>query len=281
MKVSVKPAFYYHANANAIGGVLKQPLERIVSTPGSVSLAQAGGFGTSRVDRFDLEGLVSFEMARVTVSGTESKGDGGWRTVSTATVEGLNVLSVVTADRIVSQVSVMHFYDRRPAEVSFNGTQFVNLRVNHTNVDPKLDFELLSRSRDSLDPQSRNDSLQTAIPRFSTLIEGAKRQYQEGATSRKSFAETCGARFVTTDPESELKEKGTALCSLVNGVTIDRPALASGHRIFLPDFGSIFLGELRVNYFSAQLTMLRLEMGCIADGDLSVGSAYSNGATMP
>ena len=99
----------------------RQPIERTLSLPASVSLAQAGGFQTARVDRFETDGLLSFETGHVRVSGTEHKEDGGWRTTATATIEGLNILEVVKADAIVAQVSVMHPYGDLPVQISLNG----------------------------------------------------------------------------------------------------------------------------------------------------------------
>ena len=53
MHADKKTAFYYHGDASVLGGVLRQPVERTLSTAASVSLAQAGGFHTSRVNRFE------------------------------------------------------------------------------------------------------------------------------------------------------------------------------------------------------------------------------------
>ena len=54
-----------------------------------------------------------------------------------------------------------------------------------------------------------------------------------------------------------------------------------GHILHVPDFGNIFLGEILISRVSAQLTMLRVEMGCMAEGTVSAASAFSNGQTMP
>jgi hypothetical protein len=67
----------------------------------------------------------------------------------------------------------------------------------------------------------------------------------------------------------------------VQTVEVKAPAQSYCHIINVPDFGNIFLGELLVNRFSAQLTMLRVEMGSMAQGDLSAGTVSSNGSTMP
>jgi hypothetical protein len=283
MNVNTKKSFYYHADASALGGVLKQPLERIVSTSGSVSLAQAGGFSTARAERFDLDGLISFESAQVSVHGDESREDGGWRTLTTAVVERFNLLQVITADRIVAQLSVMHFHDGRPAEISFNGSQFVNLRLNGVPVAPKLNHDLLRRPSEEQDQKRPTGVLVDAMPRFNDLLNNADRQYKEARqdASQRNAIEAAIPRFAIADPREELEKKGTFLCSLVKEAAVEAPATAYGHQIHVPDFGNIFLGELRVSLFSAQLTMVRAEMGCIANGIVSMGTVGSNGSTMP
>jgi hypothetical protein len=123
MNVSKQPAFYYHADANALGGVLTQPLSRVVTTTASVSLAQAGGFGAAQDTKFQVDKLVSADAAHVRVSGLEQPDHRGYRTGATAIVEGLNVLEVVTADRIVAQASLFHPYDYGPVQVSLLGSR--------------------------------------------------------------------------------------------------------------------------------------------------------------
>jgi hypothetical protein len=60
-------------------------------------------------------------------------------------------------------------------------------------------------------------------------------------------------------------------------VQIPPPAKSFGHVIHVPDFGTIFLAELTVNHNSFNLTMIRLEMGCLSDGSVSVATANVNG----
>jgi hypothetical protein len=54
-----------------------------------------------------------------------------------------------------------------------------------------------------------------------------------------------------------------------------------GHVVVVPDFGNIFLGELAVDHHAFRLTMVRVEMGCDAEGTVSGGTADSNGTTSP
>jgi hypothetical protein len=62
-------------------------------------------------------------------------------------------------------------------------------------------------------------------------------------------------------------------------IVIPPPARCLGHVIHVPDFGTIFLAELKVNHNSFHLTMIRLELGCIADGSASIVSCNVNGGT--
>ncbi len=107
MDASKKRVFYYHADAAPIGGHFTKPEEKIVHSHGSSSLAQAGGHVTSRVSAFKLDELVSFDHAYSEIHGTVTK-NGSWMTQVTSVVEGLNVLGVVKADRVIAVLSVEH-----------------------------------------------------------------------------------------------------------------------------------------------------------------------------
>ena len=60
-------------------------------------------------------------------------------------------------------------------------------------------------------------------------------------------------------------------------VQIPPPGKSFGHVIHIPDFGNIFLAELTVNHNSFNLTMIRLELGCLAEGPVSIVTCNVNG----
>ena len=67
----------------------------------------------------------------------------GWVTLSTSVLEGLNVFEVITADRLVAQVSTEHpMKDGDVPKVTFLGTRFENLRVAGYPVDIVLDLAI-------------------------------------------------------------------------------------------------------------------------------------------
>jgi hypothetical protein len=273
MHIGKKTSFYYHADATALGGTLKYPYEHIVSTNAAVSLAQAGGFGSSRADKYHVDGLISLETGHVHVSGTEHKEHGGYRTIATARVEHLNILDVVTADRITGQVSLFHPYDHGPIQVSLLGSHFVNLKVNGFLVSPKLDRRMFGAGREG--------AHKTDSPLLADLVNEAEIQYKDSEATRKHLLEKLGERFAYPDPKAQLERTGHALCTIVKSVEAEGVTEGYGNVIHLPDFGNIFLGELHISHFDASLTMLRVEMGCMAEGTLSASSARPNGSWVP
>ncbi len=286
MNAHSKRTFYYHAHANSLGGTLRQPLQRVVATDASTSLASAGGFASRRVERFHVDGLISVEAAHVRVSGSEHaidsrEGEAGrktarnWRTITAATVEGLNILEVLTADRIVAQVSVDHPQDGGPSRITLLGSRFDNLRVHGVPVKPRMNTKVLGDRRSS-DPDA--PAVSSSPLAFDELINEATAQHRTRAGKRTAQSQS---RMLHAAPDDDLEEKGSALCSLVQEVDVDAPVESFSHMLRIPDFGNVFLGELLVTRFSAHLTMLRVEMGCMADGDLSACSVYSNGRPVP
>jgi hypothetical protein len=81
-------------------------------------------------------------------------------------------------------------------------------------------------------------------------------------------------------PESR-KKKGYVLCSLVGELQGAKSGTSFGHVLHVPGFGNIFFGEVVVAPNSYRLTMMRIEMGCLAEGNISAASAFSNGVTFP
>lgn len=273
MNASQKRAFYYHADASALGGVLDHPVQQIISTSGSVSLPQSGGSTTLRLEGFRADGMLSLTSGVVSASGSGDE-ETGWRTLVTATVEDLNIFEVVTADRIVAQMSVMHPPDDGPAWISLNGTKFENLKINGQLIEPVLDRRLfLGKPGDDGKPVVGRSGLP-----FEEVLWVSLQQYEE---LKASGIGSLGKRFAFNSPEVDLLRKGSALCSVVREVGVEAPSRAFCHIINVPDFGNVFLGEMLVNRFSAQLTMVRAEMGSMAGGGVSSGTVSSNGSTMP
>ena len=143
-------------------------------------------------------------------------------------------------------------------------------------VKPTFDPKIFGAQRAKASPDAIPNNAPLTFPELIKIAE-AQHKTRLDAKHPPHVAE----RLKFEEPETELSEKGSALCSLVHEVGAAAPVESYGHMLHIPDFGNVFLGELLVNRASAALTMLRVEMGCMAEGDVSAASAMSVGRTMP
>ncbi len=146
---------YFHAEAHALAGHLVLPFKEEIKKQAFVKLegrladlsdeerAQHNYF-SQNAENFRLEGIISYAAAHTQVSGHASeKHQGASVTLATSVVEDLNVLNVVTADRVVAQISTTHFPGVYAPEVTFLGTHFENLRIARHSALPYLRLDLV------------------------------------------------------------------------------------------------------------------------------------------
>jgi hypothetical protein len=277
MNASLTQQFYYHADGAAVGGFLTLPVERSVSSRASASLAQAGGEDSKSTQTVAGHGVFTVGKATVRVHGRHEPENGLWRSVVTTTVEKLNIQEIITADRIVAQLSVLHWCDGRPDRISISGTQYLNLRMGNVLVEPTLTTETFQISRDVVEP---NEPDFESLPTFDSLYRVAEDQFSL-AREKTGWPDWLKRRLASKDPATTLKERGNVLCTIVQQVPVKSPLVSYGHVVRVPDFGNVFLGELLVSPKQTHLTMLRTELGSLAAGNLSFASARSNGSPMP
>jgi hypothetical protein len=263
--------FYYHADAAPFGGHFTHPIEQIVPSHGSSSLAQTGGHASSRAESVRLDGLVSCEAAYSEIYGTVNQKTGSWTTLVTSVVEGLNVVETVTADRVVAILSVEHPLVGYVPKVSVVGSQFENLRIAGVKVNPVLTGSPVVLPKREFPAK--------AMVEDGDFVARAAAQSQKlaGAAAPRWLAE----RYGWIQSEEARRQKGYVLCSLVDEVQGTKPGSSFGHVVQVPGFGNVFLGELLTDQHTFRLTMIRIEMGCPAEGKLSFATANSNGFPIP
>ena len=309
---------YFHAEAHALTGRLKLPFMQDIKKQAFVKLegqladlpddlrAQRNYF-SQHAKNFRLEGIISYSSAHTQVAGHASdKHEGASVTLATSVVEDLNVLNVVTADRVVAQISTTHIPGEPTPHVTFLGTHFENLRIARHRAEPYLKLDLAgarAQGKEALPVSKGTDlmkSIEAQYQRLKTALAGEDRakmrlQDADALLAKKyhgfdlNYAEIQGQ--ATEARKKDSKWDGVT-CSLVehveikdisvkgaNGqsIQIPPPARSFGHVIHIPDFGNIFLAELTVNHNSYKLTMIRLEMGCLAAGSSSIGTCAVNG----
>ena len=285
MDASAKGAMYYHADASPVGGYLTQPFEAVLKSESSVSLSPTGGHVAARVERTRLDTVITTGPAYSQATGSVHKTTGNWTTTVTAVVENLNVYEVVTAEKIVSQISVEHPRRGGHPSVSFVGSQFKKLRINgklvRASIFPSMPSARAARIVGEDAPAVKKIRFPEVpwpeVQSFAAHAEAAGHAIVQHA----SAPDWVKGRYQWMTSTDERSQRGYSLCALVEKMKGTEPDSTFGHVIHVPGFGNIFLGELIVTNHAFHLTMLRIEMGCLGEGNVSFGSTRGNGLPMP
>jgi hypothetical protein len=249
--------YHYNAHSHGLSARFERPVEHLIDVQAASSLPTTGGYGSSRVNDFQFEEFVSFKTAYSYVSGSKAE-DGTYTTLATAVVEALNILDVVTADRIVARLATQHPAAEDESQVVAVGSQFENLRIAGCPVEVELNQELFLR-----------------LSTFGAI--------------RKELASTSDFSKMTEDPfQTGQKQKvppdpqGVLLCSLVKDMKTTCPGVKrQGHAFIVPQFGKVFVAEMLAWRGTRTLTMLRLEMGSPVCGTVVVAEISINGHPWP
>jgi len=147
---------HYHAEASVLGGHLRLPLCQEIKPQAHVKLSSEGGYISQRAENYRLEAVISFRSAYTHVAGNRSSKPGeGWTTLTSSVIEGLNILDVITADRIVGQTITNHPLVGYVPSISFLGTRFENLRIAGNPVELDLNHDIFGPRADDDAPYTR------------------------------------------------------------------------------------------------------------------------------
>jgi hypothetical protein len=272
--ISAPATHEYYADAFVLSADLKQPVPSVIEPQFQVTLPEDGTYQYQTAPAYNLYGVLSYKSGYTQVSGHPSSKRDGFTTLATSVVEGLNVLDVVTADRVVGQISTTHPIDGAVPSVTFLGTRFVNLRIGGHKVEVDQDLHILG-------PKPANDRFYLDDPDVQTRMSDQYSRIQQ----KRDLPDWARQQFQWENARTQLGRQGS--CSLVKGID-GAPGESFGHVIDLPHFGRIFLGELSVDRtpptepggyetYTFHLAMIRLEMGCIGAGNLTAVALDSNG----
>jgi hypothetical protein len=252
--------FHYHACAHVFSGRFTRPFEHQIDVQAASALPIVGGHGQARVENFQFREFLSFRRGYTHVSGADTD-DGSHNTLVTATIEGLNLLDVVTADRIVARLYSKHGKDEAEGTFNIVGSRFEGLRIADCDVDIELDLELFKK-----------------VPTYKAALD-------EFGNSNSDFYKIASNPFGDrkNKPITKPGANGAFLCSCVKAMKAPCPGVTpiGQHGFSVEGFGKIFLGEVVIRHAERTLTMIRFEIGSAVSGKGTGVQANSNGTPWP
>jgi hypothetical protein len=290
----IVPSHDYHAEAHVLSGHLQRPIEQKIERHAPVTLKdRRGGHLTRFEEQVSIEGLISFTKGHTRVSGARSLKNNGWITLSSSVLEGLNVFEIITADRVVSQVSTDHPYENgHIPHVTFLGTKFTNLQVSGFPVVLTINLGICGDKPAGDQSYLRDEKFLGAMIEQTQRIANAdglpkelKDQYHVKLTHIERLLKTCD----DGDPEA----RKPVTCSLVQSIgEIPIPGVQTfGNVMLIPEFGVVALGEVEVgekkyedskapsNYF--EVTGIKMKLGCVGHGAVAAATTVANGHNHP
>jgi len=240
----MKSRFFYHAFGVGLGGRITRPCCEIIDAQATTALPTVGGISSSRIDAYRFREILSVRSARAYAVGSEDS-DGAYNTSVTVTVEGLDILGVITAEWMTPRRTSQHVEGADEPVISSIGSEFRDLRIGGELVDVKV------QDRDQF------------------FTERTAKQFNEHAQAANAGPEPAARRG---PPRFLVGNKGATLCSLLK---------PESYEIRVPTVGTVFLGEILASGYARRLTMLRVEMGSPVAGRLEFASGEINGYTFP
>ena len=238
--------FHFHAHGHALSGEFRHPLWSIIPAQASAALSTIGGHAIARVEDFHFQDFVCFKSAHTHISGKRRR-DETFVTHASTVVRGLNILGMVTADRIVSRLTSVHSPKEPEGHIIAEDSRIEGLKIAGEDVKVILRHDLLVKCKT-----------------FGDLTKGI-------AGDKKS------GKIVALGEDRQV-----AICSLVEKIETKLKGVdAKRHLIDVKNFGKIFLAEIFAEPGTRTLTMLRLELGSPHVANVTAGETTTNGRPYP
>ena len=254
-----KQSHFFHAFGYGFGAHIRKPFCETLHSQAATCVGAHGGHAFATASNINLREVIRIGEARTQIAAIEEHDS--YDTVVTASVENINILNHVTADRIVAHLAVKDDKDLRkradgtlePSTMWFQtiGTSFENLRIGGVSVEVEIEDEA-GRNYHGPTPSSHN-------PVYDPFDPG------KGPVNK----------------EINPKAHRTTLVKNVSSTSRNAGRIKPlGNMIIIPDFGVIHLAEYLVTPNARHLNMLRIEFGCGVDGWSTGPGSSSNGETI-
>jgi hypothetical protein len=138
--------FHFNAHGHALSGEFRHPLWALIPAQASASLSSIGGIALAHSENFHFQDFVCFKSAHTHISGKRRRNE-TFVTHASTVVKGLNILGMVTADRIVSRITSIHDPNDPEGHIIADDTRFEGLRIDGEDVKVTLRHDLLIKCK--------------------------------------------------------------------------------------------------------------------------------------
>ena len=278
--------YFYQASAYGLAAEIDRPARQSIPAQAAVVLSGAGGSGSSqRVTNFNVPPFISFDAAHSEVGGSFDDCHNVHATYAQATIEGLNIFDMVTADRVVARLVIYSPADGDDAgenSFSITGSHFENLRVAGHLIDVRLatdklhQFDTYSRFEKAYHGRGATDLMPWGNQNDKRL--GELEKMEEQYHSLKGI----GRRAKAWTKPARRTGGGTYWCSAAGHLNLhdqvkDSELQGFGGILLIPKFGVLHLAELIIQPNYRHLTMFHVEMCSTCGGSSSGGGAGGGG----
>ncbi|HET9283511.1 MAG TPA: hypothetical protein VFR24_16265 [Candidatus Angelobacter sp.] len=281
--------YLYHALAYGLAAEVDRPTRHSIPTQAATALAASGGRGCHRVQDYKFDRFISLKEAYVEVGGSYDEDQKMHTSYALSVIEGVNIADVLTADRVVSRMSV-YAPDDHKEEISFDitGSHFDNLRIAGHKVEVKLATQVF-HNHDTYSKVAKAHQAATSDP----WLLGSKLEKYKDDELKDLEDKYCALNGISVlvkewqnkDKENRPADRGSYLFSPANDFDLEKQIgsselLGYGSIICIPKFGVIRLAELTVHHHIRSLTMFRVQM-CSTGSGTTDGGGTTSGGTKP
>ena len=283
--------YTYHASAYGLAADIERPFRHTIPTQAATVLGAGGGKGYNRVDNFQVDGMISFKAAYAEVGGRFDECHNRHTSYATAVLEGLNVLDVVMADRVVSRMAIYSpIVGDKKSEATFDitGSHFENLKVAGHKIDVKLathvfhEHDTYSKVAKAHAGKAKETEALLLGSGLGGLSEGELADLEETYHALGGISEMVRE---WKDPGNRPADRGGYLYSPANHLDLKdhikggTELLGFGSIICVPKFGVVRLAELQIHRHCRTFTMLRVHMCSTGTGSSDAGGTHGSGGS--
>ena len=239
-----KKTFLYQADAVAFGGKITLPFHEVLEGQATCALSIHGGYSQAHVENYRFKNFFSFGSARSQAIGNYSEADKAYFSMASVCIEKINVMDMITCDRIISRVSAMYPNQENPSEVQITplGCSFENLRIDGKPIHVQLATSFFNQ-----------------YPTFSSLITDRGMEALSSLSLGQNKGQLTSYSMVSNDADFGFKD----------------------HVLEIPQFGSVRLARLFCSYNVRRVSMLEVTLGCPGEGEGNFGGAAGGGNPWP